>query len=1432
MTNRIDFKRRFAPTDEKQLTDPDYLSLFGEQPSGVKTWSDLLEVSPVVVLGEGRIGKTFEFVAQVQKLRTQGHFAFFIPLERLHDENLDDALEPEDVEYLDAWKGSANTTGYFFLDALDELKLREGTLRRALKKLRDAVEPHYGRVNVILSCRPVDWKSAIDQQSLRAFCVPASKGRPEAIADPEAAFLAIVSREEGSSEKTKTEETEFSRVDRSKINIVSILPLSQNEIRDFAKLYSPKYSEQFCDHIESNDLWHIHRLPAEIMDALDQLQAGQPLGQLEDQVRFGIQDKLRETEENKRQSLSLDKAISGAERIALALFLLKRRSLKTESNNDVETLDVNDILTDWQPKEQEELIGKALFDPSGVGAVRFHHRASQEYLAAQRLLRLREEGMPIREFFELLFCKVAEEHVVKPSMAPIAAWLSLWLADVRQKVIELEPTLLFRQGLPSSLSIGLKAEVLRAYVKRYSNRDWCKTGVDRDNLRRISDSDLAPVVRELWVEGYTGYDSREILLDFIYAAPISECADLALEAALDSEIGPVHQTYGAWGVLNGGTDEQKGTLAEALLHDRFDERVTRNILPSLVPHQIGIDEAFSHIEGMVEIPNLVHGLSYTIYQISKAETVSRSDQVSLRSYLANAIWRSRRADCKMYEAHSEKDHYQDGLIATCAASIPLADEPSQDWASAVAIAMHFGERNESIIAMDETKQVWAALGKNSKFRKDFFWACLEMSDELEGHEDDWPRFIRSVYDSRRSIRLDNHDLDWLLPAIAKDAPKNRRGVAFEALKYFFDLRNDEDLAHSVSLAIADQQSWCETLHRILNPEPREPDEFELKMLARDAEHVIEEEKRIADWVEWRSEVLADPDFLMGGDRRLGVLYDAHKVITQGVSDHNHWGLWDSQIIAKTISDDFLERYRAELSRFWRETEVLLKSERKNDERDTTYNNWLLALAGVKAEAEVPGWETRLTHEEAIQAARIACLELNGFAGYCVELADAHPNAVAQVIVQESLAQLKQLDDGSSADIFYDVFYHGTDNIKSTFSAHVASQLGVAPIVNIPGARDAVDYAIRIISTHGSEEEKQSATNALQSGLHSDDEWPSGFTVSLLATLSPEAGCQALLDVTQNLDDEKLRAEAVAIFATVFGDRHDRRFPNLNSIPIDRKVPLVRELLLRAYQAVRLAEDVHHDGVYTPGARDNAQDARSFLFETLLEVKHPAVLSVLNELAERPEFSHMPDRLRQMSYEIGAQICDSTPFPLSAFQSLDRKGAFVPYDNRSLFVAMMGRLDAFEHEVLHAEDRPIAALRLLDQETQLRPFISNWLRGRDRGVFDFTQEAVVKDEKRTDLRFHPKSMQGYATVELKRENWSLSELETALRDQLVGRYLQHERCQLGCLLICQRANRRWRNPCGGKMWGLNEVVVHLQSLATNLMSQNPDLHLTVKGIDYS
>lgn len=1473
-------ERRFALAEKVELRDPDYLSFFGAVPDGVYKWPDLFEMTPLVILGEGRSGKTREFEEQVEMLRASGGNAFFIPLERLHDENLESAMLPEDVVAFERWKQSPTAVAYFFLDALDELKLREGSLRSAVKKLQRACEPHFARTKLVLSCRPADWQSQIDSQHLEPFCVAQrahlSSGEPTVLSrgvsqsdgrhlrtgngtenpvgrvvtwlkhifsapqtshatqidqGSEDFFLEVISKSKAEQGKHSSPQKAPDASKSISPTIVTLLPLSKDEVREFAQSYSPAYADAFCQHLEAHDFWHLYRLPAEVIDALDQMATDIPLGTLEDQLRLGVQRKLREKHPNKRQALSVEKAHKGAERIALALFLLKKRTLTINESGDPEKLDIGDILIDWTPDEQQELIGKSLFDPSGVGSVRFHHRATQEYLAALRLDRLRSDGIHNRSLFALLFGEVGGEAVVNPSMAPVAAWLALWHVDIRRMVLEREPALLFRQGLPSALSLDIRAEVLRAYVPQYAGKGWCRAGVGHDELKRVAHPQLSDLVRELWEDAYTGHDSRELLLEMIWLTPMPDCADLSLAAALDNTLEPHHRTYASWGVLAAGNQAQKQDLAQAVLSSSLPQRVIRNVLPEMVPSLIGVSDFLQLLDGLDNTPNDVHGLNYTIYRVTKSDGLGREEQVALRDALVESIWTTRQTDCRMYQARSPKDHYQDGLVASCHATIPESAEDATAWARALAIAVHFGERDESIIAEKETKAIWSALNDHPRLREAYLWACLDLADELEGHEEDRPRFIRAVSESRRSIRYDKEDQSWLLGSISEDASENRRGIAFQALIYFFDVKADTELAASIEALIADREDWLETLANVRNPQPREPDEWEIRNEARRAERQAEEAKRIEDWKAWRDEILASPGFLMGSEKRVGILYDAKKVISQGISRDSTWGHWDSAIIARAFGNDFLNRYRQELSVFWRHTDVQLKSERTPEERNSYPGSWLLALMAVKAESETDGWITSLSHDEAVRAARISCIELNGFGGYISMLDQAHPRAVAEVVSLEALAQLQQLPDIGQAEIFHDVLYHGTANMKAAVATRIAPRIADFLSAEQAGASNALEYAIRIIEEEGGAELREQAKDALEETLR-DESLSTGFALSLLAALDAEAGCRQLLLKTEDLSSAESRQNAIDVFASVFGDRHFGRVPDLTEIPEVRRVPLVKDLVLRAYQAVRREEDIEHEGTYTPDLRDNAQDARSFLIETLLNLRLPETLAAIHELAEQPELGHMPDRLRQMAYEIAAQISDMTAHPVTAYQALDRDGAFVPFDHKSLFTAMMTKLDTFEHDVLHAEDSPVDALRLLDQETELRRSIAFWLRKADHGVFDFTQEAVVVDENRTDIRFHPRTMPGYATVELKRETWSVRELEHALSVQLVGQYLQHDNCRAGCLLICQAQAKRWRHPDTNAWMSLTEVVEHLDTIAKEIMAERPELHIGVKGIDYS
>ncbi|NJS14374.1 MAG: hypothetical protein HC788_06800 [Sphingopyxis sp.] len=278
--------------------------------------------------------------------------------------------------------------------------------------------------------------------------------------------------------------------------------------------------------------------------------------------------------------------------------------------------------------------------------------------------------------------------------------------------------------------------------------------------------------------------------------------------------------------------------------------------------------------------------------------------------------------------------------------------------------------------------------------------------------------------------------------------------------------------------------------------------------------------------------------------------------------------------------------------------------------------------------------------------------------------------------------------------------------------------------------------------------------------------------------------------------------------------------------------MLHQLAIHAYQIVRREDDISHEGTYSPGIRDHAQNARSFLFNALTDEKHPDALAALLDLSKRPEFSYVADRLVQMAYECAAAISDLAIYPITAVQSIDRKDAFQPVDDATLLRAMLTRLEAFKHELLHAEDSPVAALQRLDKETELRRFIANWLRNSDRGTFTFTQEAVVIEEKRTDIRFQPQTMDAYGTVELKLQTWSVRDLEDALQKQLVGQYLRHVRCRAGILLICQAEPKKWRLPSTNALVGLKDVVSHLSEMAKSMMTRRPELQIAVIGIDYS
>ena len=193
---------------------------------------------------------------------------------------------------------------------------------------------------------------------------------------------------------------------------------------------------------------------------------------------------------------------------------------------------------------------------------------------------------------------------------------------------------------------------------------------------------------------------------------------------------------------------------------------------------------------------------------------------------------------------------------------------------------------------------------------------------------------------------------------------------------------------------------------------------------------------------------------------------------------------------------------------------------------------------------------------------------------------------------------------------------------------------------------------------------------------------------------PAAGCRHVLLTTADLTDETKASDAVLIFGTLFGDRIScwTRRPDFSSIPIEERADILFKLVTRAYEVVHPLSDIQHDGAYSPGTRDHAEAARSFLFEQL--VKLGGRTKPTARYTNSPRWiilRYMKDRLRQMTVEVAARASEPEPMPLDVFRSLDEEQNLIPTDNRSIHKVMLDRVDDFFHFVESSEFSPKAKL---------------------------------------------------------------------------------------------------------------------------------------------
>jgi hypothetical protein len=215
----------------------------------------------------------------------------------------------------------------------------------------------------------------------------------------------------------------------------------EGRVRTFAGARGLTEVDDFITAIERADADVFATRPADLPGLIKIWKEQHRIGSYTEVVLGNIEFKLSEYNTTHQQfSIAADRALEGAEMLAAAVTFSRRTSILVPDQAVDEALKARSIdsarvLQKWMAEEIQAVLGRALFDESLYGTVRFHHRTAREYLTASWLRRLLKNRKNRRKVETLLFDKPygTQKEVVIPSMKPVVGWLAGWDQRIRDK---------------------------------------------------------------------------------------------------------------------------------------------------------------------------------------------------------------------------------------------------------------------------------------------------------------------------------------------------------------------------------------------------------------------------------------------------------------------------------------------------------------------------------------------------------------------------------------------------------------------------------------------------------------------------------------------------------------------------------------------------------------------------------------------------------------------------------------------------------------------------------------------------------------------------------------------------------------------------------------------------------------------------------------
>lgn len=1382
------------------------------------SWQQLLEKRVVVILGEPGSGKTWEFRERANVLNNSGKIAFYLELEQLVIGRIPEIFDPQTGKRFVNWQESSETA-LFFLDSVDEAKFRRiSDFYTALDKFVSGLGAEgLARARTFISCRISEWQPESDaNEVVRRLC----RRRSAQFSSPS---------EQEPLDQAVNISTTAEALEKKELSllVVQLQPLDPSRVRKFVEGRGVQNGDAFVDEINKNYAWEFVRRPVDVVDLINFWLGRGRLGSLSEMINHDINLKLSASKRDPDDPLSIGDAWAGAQSLAASTNFCREFDFKVPDDSFVvsNAIDPRIVLpANWRTDQIKALLTRPIFDGASYGRIRFHHRRVAEYLAAQWVSQRMREGCPVGELNALLFADIDNAQVLRSSLAPVAAWLCCgdepWNKHVRTWITATSPAIHLEYGDPACLSVEYKRSLLHALKVQGQNRKRQWISSSPDSLSRLAAAELTDDVGAMISDTRLSQDLRGVMIDVAKYGDLKGCLGPILEVIESADESVALKTYAAGAVHDIADKQSLERLATAVRNlASIPNRLCGLYCEALYPAVIDEDQLIALLRKTEPVDRFSFGIQHQLKSHFGKNIESASAGCLLLALSTFIEPESESADAQRFSWVVE-------LLPTVLLTLlrrPVLSAGEVDIASAAVHRISQFRQETRGIADEELPSLNEVSRTHSAVRRASFWRMVSDYRSRFGRDPFW---VGNVLDYYEVIRPASSDIEWLLRDVRDRSDHRDRDLA---LRFAFQLggptwkegwRLWKATCGNRSLR---RQFWKLMRFRFFAPVPR----FWSKIRNTLGEKWWWHQKyhylrRAWYWVRSEWILLTHLHPLASGQRFnwLGKLVmEAHHQ-----SDHR-WAPDDWGHLRKKRGWLLTWATKKGCKQAWRSFVPPLPHEEEDPTR-TDYRV-IVGLCGLQIAAAEGLDFGALSNEDARRAARYGINELNGFAPWLSALAASRPAEVADVLRECARGEWEFTTDRLNPhEVLNKLVWQG-DYLDWAIRDELWRLFQLGDPLNNEIFAAGLKLLVRSRSDSRAELSQFAGDRANQLGCNSP---------RFIAWIGVLLQLDASKAVT--LLEAKLagNADAVAIMVRLCASLNERRIEDnkLATNPSFLEPANLRRFIPLVYQYVRTADDISHEGSFSPGARDEAQMFRGGLIDSLSKSEKKEAVQVLCDFLREPLMKEWSDWIEHVLDNRRSREAEAEPWVAENIRVFEHEFEIEPRTDRDLFAIARKRLVDIKHDVEKAENSLRTDVRVGDPESNLRSWLQREFQRRSRNRYVVPQEEEIDQQQRPDLRLqNPRTAP--VGMEVKwAHKWSLAELLERLENQLIGQYLRDHHARYGVYIIgrIDPDQQHWVEPASHERVDFNRALEILKDRARSLAVRIQHVEdVLIFGIDF-